>query len=281
MFGWIQAHLDQIVALGIAAIIVGLVNKGVPKIKQSGKERGKKFARWATFVLMVIAGLSLAYGAVPFMRWLIGGAGLGGVIAGIGGVIALALGWHGIAYVTSIVRDLADKVPDEEGRQGALWGPTLLISGGAAVLDLVRSPNSIGSGFTAAAMAAVTLAYVFMIQKRALSAQNHKPQWAWFVFAVMILGGLVLIPLVAYLDGTISGLLPGDYVTAIRVLAGVFGAALIGGGVWDIVCDGVPNRYARAGAIAGIPLATAYAAIGIAVLTSNASNGAEMLKGVF
>jgi hypothetical protein len=279
MFGWLQSNLDHIVALVVAGLLVGLANKGKPKIKQSAKERGKKFARWAVFVIMAVAGLALVWGLLPAIRWVTGGLNFGGFA--LGGIIALTLGWHGVAMGTSVIRDLADKVPDEEARQGALWGPTMFVGGGAAVIDLAQNPGGVGSGFSAAVMATITLIYVFMISNRALAAQKHKNGWLWYAFAAMVLGGLVMAPLVAFLDGWLSGVLPGDFVTAIRTIAGMTGVVLIGAAVWDFVCDGVPDKYARIGAVLGVPLAVAFGAIGIAVMTGSATNGAELMSGVF
>lgn len=281
---WFAAHAVQITALVVAGLLVGMANKGVPKITRSGKEHGKKFARWATFAIMVLAGLCLAVGMVPIVGWLTGlgsAGGFGAVVGNIGAIITLAFGWHGVAMAISVARDLADGVPDEEARKGALWIPTLLPAGAAAVVGLLQNPQGLGRGITAAIMGLVTLVYVFMIVKRALAAQKHQTFWLWFAFVISIVGGLVMVPLIAYMDTAIvQGFLPAQFQTPVRVIAGVFGVCAIGAGAWDIVCDGVPNKFARAGATYGLGLTFVFGALAIAAISGNATDGASFLNGV-
>jgi hypothetical protein len=281
---WFAAHVTQITALICAELLVGLANKGVPKITRSGKEHGKKFARWATFAIMVLAGLCRAVGMVPVVGWLTGlgtAGGFGAAVGNIGAIVTLAFGWHGVAMAISVARDLADGVPDEEARKGALWIPTLLPAGAAAVVGLLQNPQGLGRGITAAIMGLITLVYVFMIVKRALAAQKHQTFWLWFAFVISLVGGLVMVPLIAYMDTAIvQGFLPGALQAAVRVIAGVFGVCAIGAGIWDIVCDGVPNKYARAAATYGLGLTFVFGGLAIAAISGNATDGASMLNGV-
>jgi hypothetical protein len=281
---WLAAHTVQITAGIIAMLLVALANKGVPKIRQSGQERGKKFARWATFVIMVVAGLCLAVATLPIVRWLTGlgsTGGFGAVVGNIGAIVALALGWHGVAMAVSVARDLSDTVPDEEARKGALWIPTMLPAGAAAVVGLLQNPAGLGRGVTAAIMAAITLIYVFMIVKRALSAQKHQSFWLWFAFAVSFIGGLVMIPLIAYIDTTVvQGWLPAQMRGPVRIIAGVVGLCSVGAGIYDIVCDGVPNKWARSAAVYGMALTFVFGGLGIAAITGNFTDGAALLDSV-
>lgn len=281
---WLAAHATQITALICAGLLVGLANKGVPKITRSGKDHGKKFARWATFAIMVLAGLCLAVGMVPVVGWLTGlgsAGGFGAVVGNIGAIITLAFGWHGVAMAISVARDLADGVPDEEARKGALWIPTLLPAGGAAVVGILQNPQGLGRGITAAIMGLITLVYVFMIAKRALAAQKHQVFWKWFAFVISIVGGLVMVPLIAYMDTAIvQGFLPGAFQTPVRIIAGLFGLCALAAGAWDIVCDGAPDKFARAAATYGLGLTFVFGSLAIAAISGDATDGASFLNGV-
>ncbi len=282
---WLSAHAVQITAIIVAILLNGLAEKGVPKIGRSGKEHGKKFARWATFIIKVVAGLCLAVGLVPVVTWLTGlggGGGFAAVVGNLGAIITLALGWHGVAMSISMARDLADGTPDEEARKGALWIPTILPAGGAAVVALVQNPQGLGQGITAAVMALITIMYVFMIVKRALAAQKHQTFWLWFAFVISIVGGLVMVPLIAYVDTVIvQGFLPSAFHTPVRIIAGVLGLCSLLAGAWDIVCDGVPNKLARNAATFGLGLTFVFGGVAIATISGNATDGAAFLNGVF
>lgn len=281
---WITAHLTQITALVCAGLLVALAKKFVPKIGRSAKEHGKKFARWAAFAIMVIAGLCLAVGMVPVVGWLTGlgsAGGFGAAVGNIGAIIALAFGWHGVAMAISVARDLADGVPDEEARKGALWIPTLLPAGATAVVGILQNPQGLGRGITAAIMGLITLVYVFMIVKRGLAAQKHEVFWKWFAFVISIVGGLVMVPLIAYMDTAIvQGFLPGAFQTWVRVVAGVFGLTTLIAGAVDIVCDGAPDKYARAAATYGLGLTFVFGSLAVAAVSGNATDGASFLNGV-
>ncbi len=282
---WLSAHAVQITVIISAILLNGLAEKGVPKIGRSGKEHGKKFARWATFMIKIIAGLCLAVGLVPVVTWLTGlggGGGFAAIVGNLGAVITLALGWQGVAMLISVARDLADGVPDEEARKGALWIPTILPAGGAAVVALVQNPQGLGQGITAAVMALITIMYVIMIAKRALSAQKHQTFWLWFAFVISIIGGLVMVPLIAYADTVIvQGFLPAAFHTPVRVITGVVGLCSLGAGAWDIICDGIPNKYARNAAVFGIGLTFVFGGVAVATISGNATHGAAFLSAVF
>lgn len=281
ILAWINGHQTELVALLVACFGIWTAKKLLPKF--SNKERGSH-ARWASFVIYVLSGLALAVAAIPTITWLVSfgsRAGLAGLVGNLTAIVTLALGWHAVAMIVSMIRDLADKTPDHEARTAALWVPTFLPIGGAAVMQLVQNPQGIGQGITAAIMGVITLVYTSMIVKRADAARSHKNKWNWFAFAVLILGGLVIIPMVAYADTALIAQLPGAFATLTRVALGLAGAGLMLAGIADIWVDRVPDAYARAMARPGIALTFVFGGLGFAALTGSASSGAGFLNGVF
>lgn len=258
ILGFLSAHQAQIIALLVASFAVWTAKKVIPKMRH--KERGSH-ARWGSFIIYVIAGLALSVAMIPFVRWLIGfgaHAGVSAVVGNVTAVASLALGWHAVAMLVSVIRDLADKTPDHEARTGALWIPTFFPIGIAAVLQLVSNPDSVGRGIAAAAMGVITLIYAAMIAKRADAASEHKSKWNWFVFAVYVLAGLVIIPMFGYANSSLIGLLPGGLADIVRVVLGLAGIGLIVAGIADIWIDRVPDAYARAGARFGIGMTSVF-----------------------
>lgn len=283
---WIAAHQTQLIALMVAIACISMAKKGIPHIDRSKKkERGGPFARWTAFGLYVLGGIALAIAITPVIRSIVsfgGGAGFGAVVGNLGAIVALALGWQSIAMMVSVARDLFDKVPDHEARSGALWIPTLAPIGGSAVVQVVQNPQGLGQGLTAAAMALVTLVYVYQIVKRMDAAQGHKNIWNWLAFGVCVLGGLVLVPLIAYVDTVvIAGWLPGSAVLIVRIAVGLIGLVLMAGLVYDIWCDGEPNKKARAGAVAGLGITIVWGGIAFGAMTGAWGDGASFLNGVF
>lgn len=280
--GFISAHQVALGALLIAIFAVTTAKKLIPKF--GNKERGSH-ARWASFIIYIIGGLALAVAMVPFVRWLISwasGSGIGGAIVGnVTAVVSVALGWHAVAMLVSVLRDLADKTPDHEARSGALWIPTFLPIGGAAVMALLKNPEGVGQGLAAAAIGFTTLIYAAMIAKRADSAKNHKTKWNWFVFAVYLIAGLVTIPMLAYVDTALISHLPGAVAGLIRLGLGLAGIGLIVAGIADIWVDRVPDAYARAAARFGIAMTFVFGSLAIASISGMTTNGAHFLNGVF
>lgn len=281
ILSWIAGHQSQVIALIIATLAVSTAKKISSKAQH--RERGTH-ALWASFVIYIAGGLALAWAMVPFIYWLIrlgGGAGLNALIGNTTAIATLALGWHAVAMIVSMIRDLMDKRPDHEARSAALWVPTLVPIGITSVFALLQNPQGVGQGITAAAMGLVTIIYAGMIVKRADSAKAHKTKWNWFAFGVLILAGLVVIPLVAYLDTALIAQLPSALRNIIRVALGVAGLGLIGAGIADIWVDRVPDQYARSAARVGIALAFVFGGIGWQAITGGAADGASFLNGVF
>lgn len=277
-------HQTQIIALLVAVFCVSFAKKIIPFVRGSKKDRGKAASRWAAFGAYVIGGAALAVALTPIVFKITKLGSLGGlasVLGNIGAIVALALGWQGVAMGVSVTRDLFDKVPDHEARTGALWMPTLLPIGGTAVAGIVSNPQSLGQGVTAALMGAITLAYVFMITKRMDAAVGHKNVWNWLAFATHVLGGLVLVPLIAYTDTAILSNLPAPFSLIFRIGIGLSGLAAVGAGVFDIYCDGEPNKLARIGATYGLGVTFIFGGLAWVALTGAATTGAGFLDGVF
>lgn len=279
ILNWIATHQVQITALLVAGIGIGLAKKIIPFISRAQKKERSPHARWASFVIYAISGIALAIAMVPFVMWLIGK--LGSVGTFFVGTATLALGWHAVAMIVSVIRDLFDKVPDHEARTGALWIPTLVPVGISAVIALLKNPQGLGQGLTAAAMALVTVIYAYMIVKRMDNAQNHKKQWNWAAFGVLVLAGLVIIPLYAYADTALISMLPGNIQWLPRLVVGLLALSALIAAVCDIWFDGVPNKLARAGAIFGLPGVFVFGGIAWTAITGATQDGASFLNGVF
>lgn len=281
ILGWINGHQTGLIALLIAIFCVSTAKKIATKTRD--KERGKH-ALWTAFVLYAVGGLAMAVAMIPFINWLVGlggRAGLSAVVGNLTAIVTLALGWHAVAMLVSMFRDLMDKEPNHEARVAALWVPTFLPIGGAAVLQLLQNPQGVGQGVTAAIMGVITLIYAFMIVKRADAAREHKSRWNWFAFAVLILAGLVIIPLIAYADTALIAKLPGAIKTIVRVALGVAGLGAIAAGIADIWVDRVPDKYARTAAVYGIGAVFVFGGIAFSAITGATTDGASFLNGVF
>jgi hypothetical protein len=281
---FLGAHQVQLGALLVAGFAVGTAKKIIPYAQRANhKDRGPH-ARWAAFVIYAIGGLALTVAMVPFIGWLVAKGGQSGISALVGNltaIVGLALGWHAVAMIVSMIRDLADKSPDHEARSAALWVPTFLPIGGAAIWQLVQNPQGLGQGLTSAIMGVITLIYVFMIVKRADQATNHKKLWNWFAFGVLLLGGIVIIPLLAYTDTALISHLPAQIRWIPRVAIGLAALGAIIAGIVDIWCDGVPNKFARTAAIFGIGGVAVFGAVAIASISSATASGSGLLNGVF
>lgn len=281
LIAWVGAHQSQLIALMAAAFAIGFAKKVIPK--SGHKERGSH-ARWAAFITYVFAGLAMAWAMVPFVRWLISfgnRSGVGALVGNLTAIVTFALGWHAVAMIVSVIRDLADKTPDHEARSGALWIPTFVPLGIASVFGLLQNPQGIGQGITAAIMGIITLIYAGMIVKRCDAARDHKSKWNWFAFGVLVLAGLVIIPMVAYADTALISKLPGAVATIVRVALGLAGLGMVAAMIADLWVGRSPDKYARAGARFGIALVFVFGGIGLNALTGAATDGAGFLNGVF
>lgn len=272
---WIDAHATQI-GLTLAVIIVlGVGNaKLIPKAKSSKRAF---LALWTAFVITVICGAVLGYALIGVTTYLTGLPGLfGGVVGSVGALVALTLGWHSMYLLVALARDLADKRPDEEARKAALWLPTFLPAGWTAVVGVVTHPRGLGTGVVAAIMAGITLVYSVRIVKAALAAKEHSRFWRWFCVPVTALAGAVLIPLVAYADGVVAGMVSPGVLLIVRIVVGALGLALAVRAIADL-CDHIPDQHVRNFLTYGVPVLFVYGALIVTHFSSGASTGFDLL----
>lgn len=274
---WITNNEAELIA-ALGAVILLTVGRAklLPKAQSSKHPR---LALWVAFVVTVVCGLMLGVALHGVAVWLTsrtGGAGT--AIASIGAVFALLLGWHSMYMIVALVRDLADGQPDRPARHAALMLPTCLPAGWAAVTGLIMHPRDLGTGLTAAIMAVITVVYTMRISKAALSSKNHKVEWKWFAAAVCVLAGIVMVPLILYVDATLAGWLSGPVLTLVRVCGGLLGVALGVAAVADI-CDRVPDAAVRAFLAYGIPLLFLFGSVATATISGPSKTGLDLIVG--
>lgn len=270
---FLNNNIEQIAAVLGVAIILSLGRaKILPAVRGSG------FLLWVAFVVTAICGLILGWALAGFTGWLMGITSVGGF--SIVGLLAVWAGWHAVGMTVDLIRDLADGQPDEDARSAALWIPTLLPAGGQAVWAIASNPRGLGTGITAALMAAITIGYTFVISNKAIKGKKGRTAWLWFAAAVCLLGGLAAIPLVLYVDGWLAGVLPAQWLWAYRILAGCAGIGLGIAALKDIAADKRPDAYVRTFAQFGVPLVGTFGILAVGFLANGATNGAEFLNGV-
>ena len=268
----------MVIQIGAIAAVVILLTVGAGNIVKASK--GKAELLWTAFVVYVASGLVLGWALAGVMRWALSLGGRGSALAIIVAVFAVWTGWHAVYLLVAMIRDVADKRPDEDARKAALWVPTLLPVGGQAVWSTVTNPTGGGAVTTVAAalMLGVTVLYVHRIVHASLQGKSNRKAWNWFAAAVCLLAGVISIPLVMYLDGVAARALPGDWLIALRILSGVLGAALGVAAVKDI-SDKVPDAAVRAFLRFGLPLVIVFGSVAIATMAGYATNGGEILIG--
>lgn len=260
MFSLITQNLSTTLtaALGAFALIIGINRILVPKIRSS-KLSG--FARWVSFLLIAFLGIVQGAGFYIFTRWATGLSGnLVGVAANLGQLVAIGFGMYTFLLITGGVRDLADKIPDEDARRCAWWLPTTFPAGWNAVLGVLHNPRGVGSGLTAALVGVEALVFAFLITRSALTSGSHKTAWKYYTAVVNILAGIIAIPLMVYADATMASLLPGPVLTIVRVIFGIAGALLAIGLIADM-CDLAPDQYARWAFAYGIPILFVFGSV--------------------
>ncbi len=271
---FIQNNQAQIIALFVVVILLAVGRKPL-----LGKTRGSKPLMWVAFAVTALCGLILGFALRGVMAWLIGLDGVAGLAIGaVGALVACWAGWHAVGMLVDLIRDVADQTPDEDARKAALWIPTLLPAGAQAVWSIVTNPRGLGTAITAIIMAAITVAYVGIVNKKALQGRTAAKAWKWFAAVVSLLGGLVAVPLVLYLDGWLGQIAPA-WQTGARVITGTVGVALGVAAVVDIA-DKVPDQHVRNFLRFGLPTLIAFGAVAVGFITSGATNGGEVLNGV-
>ncbi len=274
---WINSHLGQITGVLAVAILLGVGrNKILPSVKAN------KGLLWTAWIVTGICGLILGWALSGVMGWLTGlDSVFGATIGAVGAIIALILGWHGVYLLIALIRDLADKTPDDDARKAALWVPTFLPAGISAVWGIVSNPRGLGTGVTAAVMALVTIVYAHMIVTAALKGRTGAKGWKWFATLVCLLAGVVMLHLVLFIDGVAADHLPGSWLIAARTLAGVLGLALGVAALKDLLADKQPDAYVRTFLRFGLPLLLTFGTLAVTTVSGHASDGGQILVGTF
>jgi len=267
---WIVTyHLQIALVLGVLIVLTVGRAKILPAVRQSA------LLLWVAFIVTAICGLVLCWALIGVVAWATSLTGsIGGVIAGVGGIIALWLGWHALALLVPLIRDVADKVPDEDARKAALWVPTMLPAGWQAVWAILSHPRSLGAGATAAVMAAITVVYAHRIVKAALAGKTARKAWKWFASAVSLFAGVVTIPLVAFADGMAVHYLPPWAVLMVRIVLGALGVALLVAALVDIK-DKIPDAGVRAFLAYGLPLLVLFGSLFVGLVSQHAHDGLQ------
>lgn len=274
MIDWIESYWPQITGVIAVAILLA-----VGRSKLLPGVRGSALLLWLAFAVTAVCGLILGWALVGVMAWVTSRPSLfGAVIGSIGAIAALILGWHATYLLIGMIRDLADKTPDEMARRAALLVPTFLPAGWSATWGIISNPRGLGSGITAAIMAVITIVYAHLIVKEALKAKTAPRAWRWFASLVCLLAGLVMVPLLVFLDAQAAGWAAPWVMTMARILAGVLGFALLVRAVKDLV-DRVPDAHVRAFLAYGVPLLFLGGAAAAAWLSSSADSGLDLLVG--
>lgn len=265
---WIVTyHLQIALVLGVLIVLGVGRAKILPAVRQSS------LLLWVAFVVTVVCGLVLGWALTGVVAWATSLSGsIGGVVSGVGGVIALWMGWHAVHLLVALIRDVADKTPDEDARKAALWVPTMLPAGWQAVWAILSHPRGLGAGVTAAVMAGITVVYAHRIVKAALGGKTARKAWKWFASAVCLFAGVVLIPLVVFADGMASHYLPPWAVLMARILLGATGVALLVAAFIDIK-DKVPDVGVRAFLAYGLPLLVLFGSLFVGLVNQHAHDG--------
>lgn len=271
---WINGHLPQLTALVMVAILLTVGRaKLLPGVKQN------KALLWLAWLVTVVCGLILGYALYGVVGWITSlGGTLGGIVGSLGAVVAMWLGWHAAYLLVALIRDLADGTPDDDARKAALWVPTMLPAGFAAVWGVVSHPRGVGTGLVAAVMAGITVVYAHRIVKAALSGKSGRRAWRWFAALVMLLAGIVMIPLLAYVDDRAATVLPGPWLVASRVVLGTAGVALLIGAMVDIK-DKVPDAAVRAFLAYGVPVLFLFGALALSAVQDHSGTGLTQMTG--
>jgi hypothetical protein len=279
MSGWFHAHLWQILCVAGGFIIIGFSRPLVARVKDHA------VLLWFAFVVYLGCGFAIGAGLFSLARWVTGLSGtIGGLVSSVGAVIAVIGGWWGFSMTAKAIRDLADGVPDAEARRAALLVPTLAPACFAAAWSIVRHPNGIGTGITAVIIAAVSLLFLFSISSSVLKAQKHELFWKWFAVAVHILAGILMIPLLAYIDAQIAKHAGSDWSTAFRVTIGAVGLGLLVACIadaWPKKKNGetkpVPDKWVRGFASIGVPALVLSGALALGTFVDHGADQANLI----
>ena len=279
MSAWFSNHLWQLLCVAAALIIIGFARPLVARVKEH------KVLLWFAFLVYLGCGLTLGAGLFAFARWLTSLSGtFGGIISSVGAVLGVLGGWWGFSLTAKAAVDLGDGTPDNHARKAALLVPTLAPACFAAAWSIVQHPAGIGTGITAVVIAGISLIYLFTISGSVLKATKHTLFWKWFAVAVHILAGLLMIPLVAYIDAQIAKHGGGNWSQAFRVLTGVVGVGLLIACIadaWPKKEKGetrpVPDKWVRGFASLGVPALVLSGAIALGFVVDHGTEQANLI----
>ncbi len=279
MSNWFSNHWQQLLLVAVALILLAGTRPVIARAKDH------KVLLWFAFILRVACGLTLGAGLYAFTKWLTGLSGtFGGVVSSIGSVIAVIGGWWAISMAVKMFRDLADGTPDEDARKAALVIPILGPACVSAAWSIARHPTGIGTGITAAIIAAISLIFLKSIVRSALKSQKHQLFWKWFAVVVCLLAGILMIPLLAYLDALIAQHAPDPWPTIFRVVIGAGGIALLIACIADAWPKReknektvVPDGFVRAFAAMGVPMLVLSGVLAFGFVTDNAERQGNLI----
>lgn len=266
--------------LGVSVVII-IIKVGLKPLQP--KMANATWLRWTVFAVYVLLGMVLGLAMAGVMRWAVSLQGPAAIGGQLGAIVSLVLGWHAILMLVRLIRDVADGKPDKEAMQGALWIPALLPAGFAAAWGLIEKsfsgPPNLGTGLVAAIMAAHTIAYCVMITKAALKPSKHLKWWKWFCVPVNLVGGLVAVALIVYVDNALSDHVPGQVMFGLRLILGAVGVGLFLRALYDIA-DKQPDEYVRRALLVGLPLVYLWGSGFVQWISTTATSGADLIPGV-
>ena len=255
----------------IALLVLGR-NKILPAVGAS------KILLWLAFAVTIICGLMLGFATANLVGWLLNwSSGLAIAAASVVTIVSTLAGWHSVAMLAELIRDVADGTPDGDARRAALWVPITLPIGGKAIISLLESPGGLGATITGAIVAVITAIYCYKITASVLKASKGKKAWLYFAAAVHLLGGLVMIPALGFVSSQLGARIPGWVMTIVLTVVGTAGIALVFAAVVDVVKDKKPDQHVRNACLWAIPFLFIAGAAAFGVLTDGTTDAVTYL----
>ena len=279
---WFNAHWWQILGVIIAAILLIGRNFAVTRVNDH------KVLLWFAWVVSIIIGLIFGASLYALTKWITGLSGtLGGIVSSVGAIVAVIGGWWSMVLLVRMFRDLGDGKPDGDARAAAVWVPTLAPATLSAVWNIVTNPRGIGTGITAAIIALISIIALNVVVKSCLKATKHQLFWKWAATAISLLGGILMIPLVAFADSQVAKYADNPNVLYMfRGVLGAVGLTLLIGAVADAWPKKskdektvVPDGWVRAFAAYGVPLLFLFGALTVGFMSDHAQDQGNVLVG--
>jgi hypothetical protein len=281
MEAWFNDHILQ-----IAGVIVGLIllpgsNFAVTRANDHA------VLLWFAYIVRAVIGLLFGISLYELISWLTNLPGtFGGIVSSVGAIIATIGGWIGMVMLVQMFRDLGDGKPDAEARRAALWVPILAPATFSAVWNIVTNPRGLGTGITAAIIALISVIALRIVVKSCLKPSKHPLFWKWTAVAVSLLGGIIMIPLVAFADSQVAEHASGDVSLVFRLVLAAVGLTLLIGAIADAWPKKekneqtiVPDKWVRAFAAYGVPVLFLFGALGVGFVSDRAAEQGNILVG--